>query len=542
MKKAVSLLLVVVLAMTAVFALASTAMAATPGTIKLSSGTLNVRKTASKTASIVTKLSNGDSVDIISKTSNSAGAWYKIEANGKTGYVLQQYVKVGSSSGGTTTTSKTGTVRTSTMKIYKSKSSKSTLLATAKKGDTVDILQLTSSSSWAKVKYNGKTGYCAKSSLTVGGSAGGSTTPGSIDPAFATLSAPEGALSTADQVRQAVNYYLSTFTTSFTLPIKFSSSSVSQSMVSKMLPGMADLNYGYTVLSRGNTKPITYTVASLTPKTVNIGGKSYSNVINVNATVNYNEAGKLLAYYKNGTPIVDSKVTTLKNKVESIFKSVIKSGMSDYEKELALHDYIVDNCGYDAAMSDASYTAYGVLVSGKGSCQGYAEATCLLFTLAGLESHFVRADSKVTGTGTHGFVKTKVNGSWYCVDTTANDPKPDRAGRIRHDFFNVSDEVMLQRYTPWCPSDYASCTKMDQNYFVKNDLVVSSTSELQAAVKAATAAKKSSLEVWTNNYSSGSFGLAKIKAALPSGVSVTSYSLGSSEGLTMCSIYMEFDY
>ena len=100
MKKAVSLLLVVVLAMTAVFALASTAMAATPGTIKLSSGTLNVRKTASKTASIVTKLSNGDSVDIISKTSNSAGAWYKIEANGKTGYVLQQYVKVGSSSGG----------------------------------------------------------------------------------------------------------------------------------------------------------------------------------------------------------------------------------------------------------------------------------------------------------------------------------------------------------------------------------------------------------------------------------------------------------
>lgn len=152
-------------------------MAATPGTIKLSSGTLNVRKTASKTASIVTKLSNGDSVDIISKTSNSAGAWYKIEANGKTGYVLQQYVKVGSSSGGATTTSKTGTVRTSTMKIYKSKSSKSTLLATAKKGDTVDILQLTSSSSWAKVKYNGKTGYCAKSSLTVGGSTGGSTTP-----------------------------------------------------------------------------------------------------------------------------------------------------------------------------------------------------------------------------------------------------------------------------------------------------------------------------------------------------------------------------
>lgn len=135
-----------------------------------------------------------------------------------------------------------------------------------------------------------------------------------------------------------------------------------------------------------------------------------------------------------------------------------------------------------------------------------------------------------------------MNGSWYCVDTTANDPKPDRAGRIRHDFFNVSDEVMLQRYTPWRPSDYASCTKMDQNYFVKNDLVVSSTSELQAAVKAATAAKKSSLEVWTNNYSSGSFGLAKIKAALPSGVSVTSYSLGSSEGLTMCSIYMEFDY
>lgn len=123
--------------------------------------------------------------------------------------------------------------------------------------------------------------------------------------------------------------------------------------------------------------------------------------------------------------------------------------MSAYEKELALHDYLILHCAYDNAVNADpwSYTAYGALVLGKGACQGYAEALCLLFNLAGLPSEFVRADSVFNEGGTHGFVKVNVGGRWYCVDPTANDPIPDREGRLRHDYFNVTDEVMAQRYT-----------------------------------------------------------------------------------------------
>ena len=35
------------------------------------------------------------------------------------------------------------------------------------------------------------------------------------------------------------------------------------------------------------------------------------------------------------------------SKVSKIVKSCVKSGMSDYEKALALHDYLVDNASYD---------------------------------------------------------------------------------------------------------------------------------------------------------------------------------------------------
>lgn len=61
--------------------------------------------------------------------------------------------------------------------------------------------------------------------------------------------------------------------------------------------------------------------------------------------------------------------------VKRIVKSIIKPDMTDFEKELALHDYIVRTADYNTvnyknginALED--HTAYGVLVDHIGVCE-----------------------------------------------------------------------------------------------------------------------------------------------------------------------------
>ncbi|MGI6193726.1 MAG: SH3 domain-containing protein, partial [Christensenellales bacterium] len=64
MKKTLSLLLALMMAFSLVAVLPTAAAAATKGTVKLSSGTLNVRKTASTSAAVVDKVKNGDVVTV----------------------------------------------------------------------------------------------------------------------------------------------------------------------------------------------------------------------------------------------------------------------------------------------------------------------------------------------------------------------------------------------------------------------------------------------------------------------------------------------
>ena len=107
MKRTLSLLLTVIMLMGVLFAALPVSAAAT-GTIELSSGTLNIRKSPSKSAAKVGTLRDGDEVTVKAKNTQSSGVWYRIVTeDGAEGYVLSDYVKLGgssSSSGGSSST------------------------------------------------------------------------------------------------------------------------------------------------------------------------------------------------------------------------------------------------------------------------------------------------------------------------------------------------------------------------------------------------------------------------------------------------------
>nr|WP_325241208.1 transglutaminase domain-containing protein [uncultured Oscillibacter sp.] len=122
-------------------------------------------------------------------------------------------------------------------------------------------------------------------------------------------------------------------------------------------------------------------------------------------------------------------------------------GLTDpVEKALILHDYLVVNCLYNWEVatgqeagnayvaSGMPWNAYGALVKGDAVCQGYALAYKYLLTRAGIPSVVISSSSM-----NHAWNGVQINGKWYHVDCTWDDPTPDVAGYCRHTYFLLSD-------------------------------------------------------------------------------------------------------
>jgi transglutaminase/protease-like cytokinesis protein 3 len=165
----------------------------------------------------------------------------------------------------------------------------------------------------------------------------------------------------------------------------------------------------------------------------------------------------------------------------NIINSQIRENLSDYEKQLIVHDYIVKNCVYDSVnynnntIPDTSRTPYGALVLGVAVCQGYSSAFKLLMDMLGIEcdiiTGFANGDS-------HAWNRVKIDGDYYLVDVTWDDPtlKENVNREVYYDFFNLTDEAMNASHTASEPQ-IKEATSTKYNYFHYNNLVVSSKSD-----------------------------------------------------------------
>lgn len=150
----------------------------------------------------------------------------------------------------------------------------------------------------------------------------------------------------------------------------------------------------------------------------------------------------------------------------------ITSDMSDYDKELAIHDYIVETTEYGIsdAGDDSEFNAYGVLVNKKAVCSGYAAAFNLLAECSGLESIVVSGqaedDNGINVIQNHAWNQVKIDGKWYNLDVTWDDPVGNAYDMITHEYFNLDDEIFLISHS-WNSEDYNKCDSMNANYYNK---------------------------------------------------------------------------
>lgn len=196
-----------------------------------------------------------------------------------------------------------------------------------------------------------------------------------------------------------------------------------------------------------------------------------------------------------------SQFLMLEKKVLDILNMCITPSMSQCDQEKALHDYIVNHAFYDydnmlrETIPQDSYSPYGVLVLGRGVCQGYAEAMHLLCTQAGLDSLVIFGSAQASGEWiTHAWNLINIEGSYYHVDVSWDDITIGAKERLRHTYFNLPDSDINLDHR-WMQADYPSCSSTRYNYFVLNGQVVTNYNDFTAYVDQALNNRQEKIEV-----------------------------------------------
>lgn len=138
--------------------------------------------------------------------------------------------------------------------------------------------------------------------------------------------------------------------------------------------------------------------------------------------------------------------------------------LTTYQKELALHDWMIAWAEYDpGALSSGPIgepiphndNPYGFLTGKKGICTGYSRTFRLLMTLIGVECVTVPGTSH-GGADDHAWNLVKLDGDWYAVDVTWDDPVAsfELPEALTHRYFNVTSDYLRQNDHFWDESAY----------------------------------------------------------------------------------------
>lgn len=133
--------------------------------------------------------------------------------------------------------------------------------------------------------------------------------------------------------------------------------------------------------------------------------------------------------YKIGITInrayTQDEINEINNKVDKILSENVNNNMPPKEKIRAIHDYIIDHTEYDKLKyenkNDDTYksnTAYGVLIEGYGTCNGYADAMEIFLDKMNIINYKISNEE-------HIWNLVYLDGKWYHLDLTWDDPISD---------------------------------------------------------------------------------------------------------------------
>ncbi|MDD3035783.1 MAG: transglutaminase domain-containing protein [Candidatus Saccharimonadaceae bacterium] len=138
---------------------------------------------------------------------------------------------------------------------------------------------------------------------------------------------------------------------------------------------------------------------------------SMSKKNNIDGTVS---ANYYISYLEN-----TDQTEYVYNKIRFAIQENASNLKTDYQKAYWAYHWIIDHVHYDKTYS--KFSAYDGLQESGTVCKGYALLYCALANELGLDCSFVSGTVGLNDKINHAWNIIKLNGEWYCVDSTWGD-------------------------------------------------------------------------------------------------------------------------
>ncbi len=211
-------------------------------------------------------------------------------------------------------------------------------------------------------------------------------------------------------------------------------------------------------------------------------GYKVANQYEIRSTTHISDA------YKNGddSALNEEDKETLKM-ASDVLKKIIKDGMNDYEKELAVYRWMFKNVGQGHGSSvtlpggnSSAFTPHGALSGQNTVCVGYATTFRLFMNMLGMDCHIVHNEY-------HSWDMVQLDDQeWYQVDVYS-----DVSGRCQYQNFNMTDDISRNSHD-WDDSALPAAKGIKYSYAVQSSKELADIYKVPAKIKKVLDKKKSS--------------------------------------------------
>lgn len=183
---------------------------------------------------------------------------------------------------------------------------------------------------------------------------------------------------------------------------------------------------------------------------------------------------------------VENMQQELQQEINKI-KTMLNDSMTEYQKELLVHDYLVKNIEYYEwedikDIPNAMHNAYSAIVKKQAVCDGFAKAFQIIMQEEGIQCMLVNGMLEDVA---HAWNIVNIEGDYYHIDLTSDQLKigEESESNLSHTFFNLTDEEIKETHEKNENYNYPSCIAQRNNYYNKENRVVKQGQNLKHKVK-----------------------------------------------------------
>lgn len=206
--------------------------------------------------------------------------------------------------------------------------------------------------------------------------------------------------------------------------------------------------------------------------------------------IDYDLKGKNVLSYYPTYDISQRKYSDMQNTVSQKEEEILEmvEGLSEYDTELYIHNYILKNTEYTTKTSNCD-NLYGCIIEGKANCEGYSAAFTYLLRRAGIESSQVIGETTGEKSIGHSWNIVKIDGIYSYVDVSWDDLEDSSEYNdidYHYAFFNITYNEVSQKRDISKNSLYLGAlpeeNSVKNNFFYKNGTYIFKQSDISKII------------------------------------------------------------